>query len=235
MREQIYNLSYENLNFSLNPQTKIHAWFIKAPAATRSVILCHGNAGNISDRLHLIYNITKLKLNVLIFDYPSYGKSTGKISEENIYKAAEEAWNFLLTEKKVRSNNIIIWGRSLGGAVAAHLSLGKKAHSLILESTFTSLSDIAAERFKFFPVRKLARFKFATQNILPQIQTPILFIHSRNDEIIPFSHSHKLFKTANKPKTLLEISGGHNDGWYKSKDKYFKTIKNFIDSVDVSL
>ena len=223
-----YNLPYKDLYFSLDSQTKIHAWLIENPKAKSVIILCHGNAGNIANRLHLIYHIYQMNFSILIFDYPGFGKSTGKVNEESSYQAAQKSWDYLVEEKKVKSNHIIIWGRSIGGAIAAHLAKNKQAEALILESSFTSLLSIAKKQFPVFPIKQIARYSYDTSKIIAEIKIPTLIIHSKEDEIIPFTHGEELYKKANEPKQFLEIKGSHNEGWFISRKKYFKEIKEFI-------
>lgn len=212
---------------------KIASWFIPAEKPLATVLFCHGNAGNISHRLALIERFNSLNLNVFIFDYSGYGKSEGKASEETFYADSEAAWNFLKNEKNISSEKIIIAGRSLGGPLAAKLAEKYNPGALILESTFISAPDLAADKFPFFPARILCSYGFETLKYVKNVKSPKLFIHSRDDEIIPFYHGIKLYREASEPKGFVELSGDHNNCYSLSlnyldeliafTDKYFSS------------
>ena len=148
-----WQLPYESVSLKLTDNTHVSGWYLPHPQATKTLLFFHGNGGNISHRGNSLYVFHKLKLNVLIIDYPGYGESDGVPSENGLYQSANTAWHYLISDKKVKPENIIIFGRSLGGAVAVDLASRVKAGALILESTFTSVSDMADF---IFPV--LSRF-----------------------------------------------------------------------------
>ena len=193
-------------------------------------MFCHGNAGNISHRLESIKQFRDLGLSVFIFDYRGYGKSGGKITEEGSYKDAKAAWDYLVNEKNINPQNIIVFGRSLGAAIACKLATKQNLSALIMESAFISVPELAAQIYPFLPVRWLSRFQYNNLENVQKISCPVLFIHSKNDEIIPFSNGEKLFSIANQPKQFLEIHGSHNDGFYVSKEIYEKGILRFLES-----
>jgi len=222
-------LLYEDIFCETSDRVKLHGWYIPADSAKNVLLFCHGNAGNISNRLESIKLFNALALNVFIFDYRGFGKSTGSVDEPGTYLDVEAAWEYLLKEKGFRPDQIIIFGRSLGSGIASALASQKKAGALILESSFTSLPDLGAEIYPLFPIRILARYKYPTIDRLKNITSPILFIHSRNDEIIPFSHGEENYKMAGKPKQFLEISGSHNDGFLVSGNYYYKRILKFLE------
>jgi len=174
------------------------------------------------------FALEKIGFNVFIFDYRGYGLSDGVISEMGTYSDAEAAWNYVLNEKQITPDNIIIFGRSLGAAIAVDLSTKQNPAALIMESSFSSVQDLASQIYPFLPVRWLSRFHYNNYEKIQKINCPVLFIHSRNDEIIPFSHGEKLYNTANQPKQFLEIRGSHNDGFIVSEKKYISGIKDFL-------
>jgi len=192
------------------------------------VLFCHGNAGNISHRLESIEIFHRLGLNIFIFDYRGYGQSEGKPTEQGTYEDASVAWRYLTQQRQVNPNEIIVFGRSLGGAVASWLAQSHSPGALILESTFTSLADIAASLYPYLPVRLLLRFKYNTAEYLGKVNCPVLIVHSRDDEIMPFSHGCRLFEMASEPKKFLEISGTHNEGFIISGKDYEKGLNAFI-------
>ncbi len=220
-------LAYEEVLFETADGIKLSGWYVPVIEAKNVVIFFHGNAGNISHRLESIALFHRLGLNVLIFDYRGYGLSQGTISEQGIYLDAEAVFAYLVQERGFKPEQIIIFGRSLGGAVATWLAQKHPPQALILESTFTSIPDMGARQFPFLPVRLLARNQYNTINRLPHLSAPILIIHSPDDELIPYSHAQTLFKVAPEPKTFLEIRGGHNEGFVISTN-YETGLRDFL-------
>ena len=227
-----YGLKYEEVNFNTSDNLRLHGWYIPADSAQYTLIFCHGNAGNISNRLESIKQFHDLGLNIFIFDYRSYGKSAGSISEQGTYLDAEAAWNYLINDKNINPENIVIFGRSLGAAIACQLASQQKPVALIMESAFQSVPDLAAQIYPFLPVRWLSKFEYNNIENINKINCPVLFIHSRQDDIIPFSHGEKLFEVANSPKQFLEIHGSHNDGFLVSSQKYMAGIKYFLSQLN---
>ena len=221
-------LYFESVSFETTDGVKLSGWFIPNKNAKGVILFCHGNAGNISHRLESIQIFHRLGLAIFIFDYRGYGQSEGKPSEHGTYKDAEAAWWYLVEERQVNANKVIVFGRSLGGAVASWLAHSYTPGALILESAFTSLPDIAAKLYPYLPVRLLLRFKYDTAEYLGRVNCPVLIVHSRDDEIIPFSHGRRLFEVAKQPKQFLEISGTHNEGFITSGRRYEQGLNAFI-------
>ena len=222
-------LSYDDVTIMTADGLKISAWHIPAPDARGVVLFCHGNAGNISHRLASIRIFHDLGLSVLIFDYRGYGKSEGSPGEKGTYLDAEAAWDYLVKVKGVDPATIVIFGRSLGSAVAAELALTRKAAALIIESGFTSVPDMGRKLFPHLPVRLLARFHYATVDKVDRISIPKLFIHSPDDEVISYDQGMILYEKAAEPKEFLRILGGHNEGFLLSGDAYTSGLKRFIE------
>lgn len=221
-------LNFESVLFETTDGVRLSGWFVPSKGASRALLFCHGNAGNISHRLESIQIFHHLGLNIFIFDYRGYGQSEGKPNEIGTYRDVEAAWQYLVEERQVAQNEIVVFGRSLGGAVAAWVSSRHTVGALILESTFTSVPDIAAKLYPYLPVRWLSRYKYNTAEYLEGVRCPILIIHSRNDEIIPFSHGQRLFDIAREPKEFLEITGTHNEGFITSGRHYEESLNMFI-------
>ncbi|MFC1902025.1 alpha/beta hydrolase [Chloroflexota bacterium] len=209
-------------------KVKLSGWFIPIEGASGVVLFCHGNAGNISHRLESIEIFHRLGLNVFIFDYRGYGRSEGKPSEIGTHRDVEAVWQYLVEERQVSPNRIVVFGRSLGGAVAAWLAHKYTPAILILESSFTSVPDIAGKLYPYLPVRLLSRFKYNTAEYLDEVDAPVLIVHSREDETMPFSHGKRLFERARGPKEFLEISGTHNEGFITSGKHYEEGLNAFI-------
>ncbi len=221
-------LNFESVSFETTDGVQLSGWFVPSDNARGVILFCHGNAGNISHRLESIQIFHRLGLDILIFDYRGYGQSEGTPDEYGTYRDAEAAWRYLIEECQVDPNEIIVFGRSLGGAIAAWLAQAQTPGALILESTFTSVPDIAAKLYPYLPVRLLSRFKYDTAEYLDEVDCPVLIVHSRDDEIMPFSHGRQLFGMAKEPKEFLEISGTHNEGFITSGKHYEQGLDAFI-------
>ena len=221
-------LEYESVTLVSSDSVRIHGWFVDARTQRGTLLFFHGNAGNISHRLDSLRIFNTLGLSVLIIDYRGYGQSQGRISETGTYLDAEAAWQYLTDQKRIDPQNIILFGRSLGGAIAANLAAKHPPAALILESVFSSVPEMAARFYPVFPVRLLARFSYDTRKSLASVFCPVLVIHSPDDEIIPFENGRILFETAREPKSFLEIHGGHNEGFLASGPFYVKGLENFI-------
>jgi len=221
-------LDFEGVHFEAADGEKLSGWFIPSDSARGVILFCHGNAGNISHRLESIQIFHRLGLAVFIFDYRGYGQSEGRPTEQGTYKDAEAAWRYLIETRQVDPSQVIVFGRSLGGAVASWLAQSHRPGALILESTFTSIPDIAATLYPYLPVRFLLRFQYDTAEYLGGIDCPVLIVHSRDDEIMPFSHGRQLFEMAREPKEFLEIYGTHNEGFITSGKHYEQGLNAFI-------
>jgi fermentation-respiration switch protein FrsA (DUF1100 family) len=222
-------LDFEDVVFKSSDSLRLSGWYVPAEDSEFTVLFCHGNGGNIMHRLDSINIFNNLGLNCFIFDYRGYGDSQGKPSEEGTYLDAEAAYKWLTEEKKIPPGNIIIFGRSLGGSIAAHLAGKVEAAALIVESTFTSYADIGRKFYPYLPVRWFARFSYSTIDFIKNVHCPVMLIYSRNDEIVPFEFGPELYETANEPKEFVEIFGSHNDGFLVSgeiyKDAWTKWLK----------
>jgi len=221
-------MDYEDVTLETSDGLRLHGWFIPAAGARATTLFCHGNAGNISRRMETIAALHRLRLNVLIFDYRGYGQSEGSPTEEGTYKDAEAAWRYLTETKGVAPERIVIHGRSLGGAVAAHLARDHTPGALLLESTFTSAPDLAARLLWFLPARRLCRFKYDTLAAVREVRCPILIIHSPDDDLVPYKMGQKLFEAAAEPKQSLRLRGGHNEGFVLAAEDYHTWIDDFL-------
>ncbi|MFC2009805.1 alpha/beta hydrolase [Chloroflexota bacterium] len=221
-------LPFETILFDTRDGLRLSGWFIPKEDSRGILLFCHGNAGNMGHRLESIQLFSQLGLEVFIFDYRGYGESEGKPTEKGTYEDAEAAWQYLIKERQVDPDKVVIFGRSLGGAVASWVASKHTPGALILESTFTSIPDIAATIYPYLPVRLTLRFKYDTAEYLTEVNCPILVIHSRNDETMPFIHGQRLFETAAEPKEFLELTGTHNEGFVTSGKLYEEGLNTFI-------
>jgi fermentation-respiration switch protein FrsA (DUF1100 family) len=225
-------LSYKSVSFKAPDGVKLSGWLVPSDSPRGVVIFCHGNAGNISHRLESIEIFNRLRLSTFIFDYRGYGTSKGTPSEEGSYLDVKGAWNYLIEHEGLAPSDIILFGRSLGGAVAAWLARQHTPKALIIESTFTSAPDLAGELYFYLPVKLLCRYKYNALAAIREIKCPVLIVHSQEDEIVPFRHGRMLFEAANNPRAFLKISGSHNEGFIISSDVYINGLKAFLDQVN---
>jgi uncharacterized protein len=226
-------LPFEDLRLTSSDGVTMHAWYVPAepPQANGGAVLfCHGNAGNIEHRLTGAQVFHEMGLAVLLFDYRGYGSSTGSPSEEGTYRDAEAAYDHLAQKGSFGRERIVVYGESLGAAVALELALRRPVAAVIAESAFTSLADIGAKAYPFLPVRLLARYRYDNLAKVPRIGVPLLAIHSPDDEIVPFAQGHRLFEAAREPKQFLRTSHGHNDGGFLLSPASIASVREFIAS-----
>lgn len=221
-------LEYEDVRLRAEDGTDLHGWFVPGAPDGPVVLFFHGNAGNISHRLETLRLLRGLGASTLIIDYRGYGLSEGRPSEDGLYQDARAAWVHLTTERGIPPSRIIVFGRSLGGAVAVWLAAQVEPAGVVAESTFTSAPDLGASVYPWLPVRLLSRFSFDSAATLPTVACPVLVVHSRDDEIVPFSHGERLYQLAPEPREMLELRGGHNDGFLVTGPRYTAAVKDFL-------
>ena len=212
---------------------KLHGWWLPNPSSNRVLLYLHGNGGNIASNLEHAVRLRNFGASVLIVDYRGYGRSTRRFpSEARVYEDAEAAWQYLVREQKIEPKKIIIYGHSLGAAIAIELaSHHPEAAGLISESAFTSIEDMAkAERaYSYFPIHLLVHEKFASLSKMPSIKIPILFIHGASDELVSFHMSEQLYAAASGAKQLVLIEGaGHEDCATVGGEKYKRAVESFL-------
>ena len=220
-------LTYQDVSIETTDGVTLHGWFI-AGQSSQVLLFFHGNAGNISHRLDSIWQFQSLGLSILIIDYRGYGQSAGRTTEMGMYLDADAAWRYLIDSRGIVANDIVIFGRSLGGSVASRLASENQPLALIVESSFTSIPDIAQDLYPWLPARWLSRLNHATREYVRDVRCPILVIHSRDDEIIPFRHGETIFASANEPRTLLTLRGGHNDAFLIDESVYVEGLRTFL-------
>ena len=225
---------YEDVTIETSDGERLNAWWVPAESPRGVVLLLHGNAGNISHRIEYALMFRRLGYSTLLLDYRGYGKSTGSPTEQGTYVDAESAWRWLTITRRVPERDIIVFGESLGGGVASWLAARHQVRALILASTFTSAVDLGSELYPFLPVRLVSRFRYNTLARLRDVRAPVLVVHSREDEIIPFSHGRRLFEAAPEPKAMLELAGGHNQGLVFAREAWVKALAAFLNGTPTS-
>lgn len=222
------NLQYEDLRLATPGGSIVHGWYLPAPNGQKLVIFFHGNAGNISDRLPTIETIYDLGYSVLIMDYQGYGSSTGRPSESGTYATALVSWDYATKTLGLEPSNIIVYGRSLGGAVATWLAARQGPAGLIIESTFTRMADLSAHYYPYLPARFLTRIHYDSMSQITRVRCPIFSAHSQNDELIPFALGQELSKAAPRLARFFTLKGGHNQAFIMSGDEYYRQLDRFI-------
>lgn len=224
---QAIGLSYEDIYFTTEDGKKINGWFVPAKEAKYTILFFHGNGGNLSHRLDKIKIFHDLGLNIFIIDYRGYGKSEGAPSEAGLYLDAKAAYSYLTDNVNIIPSSIILYGESLGGAVALELATKVTAEAVITEEAFSSMRGIAKDMYPFIP-SFLVSDRFNSVSRIEKVDIPKLIIHSKNDEMIPFSNAQTLYNKAKDPKVLAAISGSHNDAFIESEKDYTNYIREFI-------
>ncbi len=223
---------------SISKADRIHGWWIPAQSqAAKTLLYFHGNGINIGANAEQASRFHDLGLSVFLFDYRGYGKSEGGFPSENaVYVDAQRAWDYLTLERKILPKNIVIYGHSLGGAIAINLAQSHpNASGLIVQSSFSSALEMARRNWwtAIFPTNLLLNQRFASIEKVPSLQMPTLYIHGLDDELIPFTMSQKLFDVTRSPKQIKFFpKAGHNDVAQVGGAAYSQTVRAFLDQID---
>jgi uncharacterized protein len=205
-------LTFRDLELETEDGERLHGWWITAkPPPLGHVLLCHGNAGNVGDRVLHAGLLAEVGFDVLLFDYRGYGRSSGRPSEEGTYRDARAARTALLRQPAADSSRILYLGESLGGAVALDLALEHPPRGLILQSSFTSVRDMGRRHYPLI-APAVVPDAYPSLRRIRGLQAPLLVLHGERDEIVPLSHGQALFQSAPGPKRMHVFAGlGHND------------------------
>lgn len=231
-----WGMAYEDVYLTASDQVRLHGWYIppgagtagNAPGAGKVLLFFHGNAGNISQRRDSIEIFHRLGLGVFILDYRGYGQSQGSPDEQGLYRDARAAWGYLTQERGIERRDIIVFGRSLGGAVATQLAAEVQPEALIVESVFSSARDMAKRIFPLLSRLMVMRYRFDVARQMRQVKGRILVAHSPEDEIIPFELGEKVYQAAGSRGRFLTLRGDHNSGFLLSQPEYENALRAFI-------
>jgi fermentation-respiration switch protein FrsA (DUF1100 family) len=224
-----YGLTYEEVFFFTQDKVRLHGWWVPREGSP-TLLWFHGNAGNISHRLEnikLLHDLTQVQ--VFIFDYREYGKSQGHISREGTFKDALAAYRYVAESRGVPGGDVVLFGRSLGTALATDLALTHPCRCVILESPFTNSQEMAK---LYAPFMFDWRPKVPYDNIgkIGQVKVPVMVVHGAHDEIIPVDMGRRVFGAAPEPKELYIIPNAHhNDTYDVGGPQYFARLKAFIE------
>lgn len=222
-------LAFEDVTIATPDGERLHAWFLPAREGRGVVLVSHGNAGTVENRLDLARTFLAQGRSVLLYDYRGYGNSTGEPSEEGTYVDATSAWD-ALAARGFPPHSIVSYGESLGGAVAIELARRRAVAAVVVEDTFTSLPDVGARVYPWLPVRWLARVRYDSIAKVPALGAPFLVGHSREDELVPVEHGRRLFAAAREPKEWIETDGGHDGGGIRRRAEWVERLRIFLDA-----
>lgn len=222
-------LSYQELSLITEDRVQLHGWFVPCAGAGRTLLIFHGNAGNISHRLEWIQLLHELNCHILIIDYRGYGKSQGSPFEDGLYRDARAAHEWWIRERSGTGEQLVVMGESLGGCVAVNLAVGIKPAGLILQSTFTSARDMAKTIMPLGLLQPLTGTHFDSASKIDKLQCPKLLIHGERDEIVPLRLGRRLYELASPPKMFYEVPGaGHNDLVWIAGPEYSRRLRAFL-------
>ncbi len=223
-------LAHEGVTLTAEDGVRLDALFLPAKGSRFTVLLAHGNAGNLSHRLdRTLFLQTRLFADVLLFDYRGYGKSEGRPDEEGTYRDARAAYRWLTAARGVPPDRLVLFGESLGSAVVLDLALEHPCRALVLEAPFTSVPDMAAVVLPFFP-RAFVRTRYDNLDKVGRLRVPLLVLHGDRDEVVPFAQGRRVFERAPEPKRFFAIPGsGHNDTYIVGGDAYWRAVADFVE------
>lgn len=223
-------LPCENVIFYAEDGVRLNGWWIPRDDARGTILYCHGNAGNISTRLDVIAGLHSLDVNVFVFDYRGYGLSKGIPSEQGLYRDARAAYEVVRARyEDVEQPPVIIYGASLGGAVAANLACERPARGLVIEGGFTSSIDVGERWFPLLPIRAIARYRFDTRGRVSGLAIPKLFAHSSVDQVIPYDIGGELYKAAAAPKQFVPLNGEHGEAGWLDTPHFLTELRRFVE------
>jgi len=222
--------SYEDVYFPAQDGTRLHGWLVHGPDERAVLLWFHGNAGNISHRLHNLKMLhDALNIPIFIFDYREYGLSQGEISKAGTFSDAHGAFQYLTNEKGFQKSSVLLFGRSLGTALAVDIASKEECLGIILEAAFTSTDDMMQRYFPFFTPQPQSVVKYDSLSLIDKINAPVLFVHGQFDQTIPASMARRLFEKAPDPKKFYEIAGAdHNDAYLVGGHEYFVVWQKFL-------
>lgn len=227
-KPEALRLPYKEAFFNTEDGERLHGWFFASEKDGPVILHFHGNAGNISHRLDLVQPFQRKGFSVFLVDYRGFGKSSGRPSEQGLYRDGLAAWAYLVEKENIAPERIVIHGHSIGGAVAIEVALQKKVRGVILESAFTSTKNMAETMPLFALFAPVFPAHYNNLEKIHRLRAPKLIVHGESDEIVPFSMGKKLFEAATDPKSFYPVKdAGHNDVFVVGGERYFEVFAEF--------
>lgn len=222
-------LRFQDIVFAAADGTQLHGWYCPADQARATVLVMHGNAGNVATRgAWLSYLQTRMRVNVFLFDYRGYGRSHGKPTVDGVLQDARAARAKLVELSGVPTEQLILMGESLGGAVAVQMASESACRALVLQSTFSSFRD-AAQQHAPLLAWAVSRQKLNSVSAIAKYRGPLLQSHGTADEVIPLALGEKLFQAANEPKQFVRLAGAGHNNWLT--EEYGRQLDAFLERV----
>jgi fermentation-respiration switch protein FrsA (DUF1100 family) len=226
---RVHPLGLEEIWIATDDGVRLNAWFLANSSSPMVLLWFHGNATNIGQQLDELETYSRLGTNILALDYRGYGKSEGSPDEAGVYRDAEAAYRYLVDQRRFTPASIIVYGHSLGGAVAVDLAARHECGGLIVESSFTNTGEMARRMFHVPFIEHLPRSRFDSLAKIARVRAPILVIHGTRDQVIPFSMGQRLYEAAPEPKSFLSVEGGEHDSIFTSGgEKYWEHLQAFV-------
>ncbi len=223
-----FGLRVEDRWFRTADGAELHGWWIPHRRARGTVLYCHGSSGSIAHQVGVLAIFGRLRVNLFAFDYRGYGRSSGEPSEAGLYRDARAAFDHLVDELDVPPHEIVLFGHSLGGAVAIDCALERPAAGLVVESAFTQVRDMARASYPNLPLHLVARNQFRSIEKVGRLTLPKLFIHGTADGRVPVAQGRRLYAAASEPKSLYLVAGaGHNDVHRHGGFGYLRRLSRF--------
>jgi len=223
----------ETVSFFTSDGVRLKGWWVDTPGAKRAVLFFHGNRRQPADYTLRLRTLTDLGVKALLFDYRGFGQSEGRLRRESdIYRDGQAAWDYLHKDLQIPARDIVLWGRSMGGAVAVEIARRQAAGLLVLESTFFDLEEMARIHYPWLPTHYLLKYHFYNGAKISEVRSPVMVIHSPDDGYIPFDHGQRLFAAAPEPKIFLPTTGFHTesfDGRAAFRDQFFVQFNRMVD------
>ena len=218
--------NYKEIFIKVDEEIELKSWIIKKDFKKfKTLVMFHGNAGHLSNRIYKLNELHKLDINILLISWRGFSGNKGSPTEQNLYKDAKAAIKWL-NDQKISNNQIILYGESLGSGVAVELGKQNTFNSIILEAPFTSIENSAKIYYPYLPVKLLLKDRYDSISKIEMINTPILIMHGKKDDIVPISMGRELFAKANSPKHSYFTS--EDDHMMEFNLSLLNEIKNFI-------
>ena len=225
-------LASEEVELRAEDGVRLHGWFLPVKGSRLTVLVCHGNGGNVSHRLDRVLLMqSRLNVDTLLFDYRGYGKSEGSPDEQGTYRDARAAYRWLVAHGH-GPERVVLFGESLGSAVALQLALEVEARALMLESPFASVPEMARAVYPFLPLWPFVRTRYDNVAKVARLRMPLLVLHGERDEVVPFAQGRRVFDAAPEPKRFFAIPGAsHNDTYLVGGEAYWRALREFLEGL----
>jgi fermentation-respiration switch protein FrsA (DUF1100 family) len=233
--EQLVGIKREDVWFSTPDDVRLHGWFFSVPASKKTILFSHGNTGNLTGRLNLVSLLLQCDASVLIYDYRGYGRSQGIPSLPGLCVDGESAFDYLVKERNIPHDQIVIYGESLGSAVSCEIAGNRDCAAIILQSGFASLQKIGKKVMPFtsiYPDFLFPKPKLNTVAAMAKDNRPLLILHGKKDIVVPFAHAEEIYHRAAEPKQFVPLDeAAHSDLWSASPREYVESVRSFLKSL----